>query len=165
MNIRCPTCGSENTQSVVLAYQSGVSTGTARSTGYAFGGKGGFFSAITRSSSSTALADRVGPPFKLPYILRTVGAVLLLPYAFGLLKQVLTFGFFTHPGAFIFQLVLAALFGYLCYSVATRFSSQSKGASGPASLGSAVYLFAMFYSLHTLITSVVPIEHGISSKP
>ena len=59
----CPKCGSENTQRVSLAYQSGVSTSSSFSLG-GFGGKGirGLVGTIGASDSSSQLSDALAPP-------------------------------------------------------------------------------------------------------
>jgi len=73
MSLTCPKCSDQNTQRLSLAFESGISDVTTRTSGAAVGiGRGGIGIGIgsskNKGTSQTALSQRAAPPKKSSYL-------------------------------------------------------------------------------------------------
>lgn len=85
----CPSCGSDNTQPVPMAYQAGVTVGsvTYRSSGYT--GQSSLRSGRATARTETLLARSIAPPRARPLVLPFLLALVTFVGAYGALGDAL----------------------------------------------------------------------------
>jgi len=110
VGIHCERCGSDDVRKLRVIWESGTSTGTARTTGVGFvGTEDGFApmvaSGTTQISQTTALAARCAPPNAKAYAPEGMMALLI----FGIFLGLVAIGYGGITGEWVAVLILSTL--------------------------------------------------------